>query len=114
MCQNSPLSRPPLSKNGLEISSQASRTTFVGGGNEAPALLQRICQTVSSSAITKAGGTTRTEIATIQEAILDRRLNLGAGSGRTLAAGACPVGGAKGRASTLATGTFIALLVLKC
>src|SRR5208282_2579826 len=92
MCQNNPLSRPPLSKNGLEINSQASRTTFVGGGNVAPALLQRICQTVSRSAITKRGGTTRAEIATSPEMTVDLRLDLGAGRGRTLADVACPAG----------------------
>src|SRR5580704_3556941 len=92
MCQNKPLSRPPLSKNGWEIRSQESRTTLVGVGNMAPAELQRICQTVSSSVMTNIGGSTRTETAANPEVILDPRPDLGAGSGRTLAAAACPVG----------------------
>src|SRR5580700_536264 len=105
MCQNNPLSRPPLSKKGLRINSQASRTTLVGGGKAAPALLQRICQTVSSSAITRIGGTTRAEIATNPEVIRDPRLDLCAGSDRTLADVACPAGeGGVGRVSTLTTG----------
>ena len=56
---------PPRSKNGSTISSQVSRSTREGGGSVAPGRLHSISQTMSVSAITTSGGTTRAAIADV-------------------------------------------------
>ncbi|GJE41064.1 hypothetical protein AEGHOMDF_0224 [Methylobacterium soli] len=58
MCQNRPLSVPPLSKKGSTMIGQASLTTRDGGGRPAPGCEQATSQNRRKPASTTSGGRT--------------------------------------------------------
>src|SRR5262245_5215407 len=96
---------PPRSKNGSTISSQVSRSTADGGGRVAPARRHRSSHTSSASAITTAGGTTRTASRPAKAA---RRLSSGRGCSRTGSTRAPPDrDGASATLSDLVTGMLM-------
>src|SRR5215475_7964211 len=91
---------PPLSKNGLRISSLVSLKTFDGGGSVEPVRRQTSSQNSINSASTISGGTTRTAASF---AILTYFSERGARFGVIVTTGAATVGGAVGMATAVAS-----------